>query len=128
MTRALIIGGGVSGPVTAMALQRAGVESIVYEPHPPTAADAGSYLTVASNGLAALRAIDADDPVMAAGFPTNVTVLSSGSGKRLGRVAISSPRGPASHTVKRAHLHRALHRAAADRGIPFEFGRRLVAA
>ena len=59
MTRALIIGGGVSGPVTAMALQRAGLDSVVYETHADTAADIGSYLTVASNGLAALRAIGA---------------------------------------------------------------------
>jgi FAD-dependent urate hydroxylase len=128
MTRALIIGGGVCGPVTAMALQRAGVASVVYETRAYTAADVGSYLTVASNGLAALRAIGAEEPVMAAGFPTNVTVLSSGSGKRLGRVAIGSSRGLASHTLKRAHLHRALHRAAADRGIPFEFDKRLIAA
>jgi 2-polyprenyl-6-methoxyphenol hydroxylase-like FAD-dependent oxidoreductase len=31
MTRALIIGGGVAGPVVAMALQRAGVDATVYE-------------------------------------------------------------------------------------------------
>ena len=28
---ALIIGGGIAGPVTAMALQRAGIDSVVYE-------------------------------------------------------------------------------------------------
>ncbi len=31
MTKALIIGGGIAGPVTAVALQRAGIESVVYE-------------------------------------------------------------------------------------------------
>jgi hypothetical protein len=44
MTRVLIIGGGVAGPVTAMALQRAGID--------------------------ALHAISVDTPVLAAGFPT----------------------------------------------------------
>jgi FAD-dependent urate hydroxylase len=34
MTKALIIGGGVAGPVTAMALQRAGIEAAVYEAYP----------------------------------------------------------------------------------------------
>jgi len=34
MRKALIIGGGVAGPVAAMALQRAGLEAIVYEAHP----------------------------------------------------------------------------------------------
>ena len=28
---ALIVGGGIAGPVTAMALQRAGIDSVVYE-------------------------------------------------------------------------------------------------
>jgi hypothetical protein len=49
MTRALIIGGGVAGPVTAMALQRAGIDAVVYEAHAPTAQEVGSYLTVATD-------------------------------------------------------------------------------
>jgi 2-polyprenyl-6-methoxyphenol hydroxylase-like FAD-dependent oxidoreductase len=36
MRKALIIGGGVAGPVAAMSLQRAGLEAIVYEAHPQT--------------------------------------------------------------------------------------------
>ena len=35
---AIIIGGGIAGPVTAMALQRAGIEATVYEAY-TTAAD-----------------------------------------------------------------------------------------
>lgn len=31
MTTALIIGGGVAGPVAAMALQRAGIDATIYE-------------------------------------------------------------------------------------------------
>jgi NADPH-dependent 2,4-dienoyl-CoA reductase/sulfur reductase-like enzyme len=42
MTRALIIGGGVAGPVTAMALQRAGIDAVVYEAYPPSTEDVGS--------------------------------------------------------------------------------------
>ena len=70
MTRVLVIGGGVAGPVTAMALQRAGIDAVVYEAYPPSTEEVGSYLTVATNGLDALRAIDAHGPVLAAGFPT----------------------------------------------------------
>jgi FAD-dependent urate hydroxylase len=69
MTKALIIGAGIAGPVVAMALQRAGIESLVYESYPRASDDVGSYLTVATNGLAALRAIDAHAPVVSAGFP-----------------------------------------------------------
>ena len=127
---ALIIGGGVCGPVAAMALQRAGIEAVVYEAHRPAAGDAGSYLTVATNGLDALRAIGADGPVRRASFPTGHTVLLSGSGKRLGRVPLGSTVDDAgvSRTIKRAHLHRALHEEAAQRGVRIEFGKRLNGA
>ena len=60
--RALVVGAGVCGPVTAMALQRAGIEAVVYDDHHPAPAEVGSYLTVATNGLDALRAINAQDP------------------------------------------------------------------
>jgi 2-polyprenyl-6-methoxyphenol hydroxylase-like FAD-dependent oxidoreductase len=130
MTKALIAGGGIAGPVTAMALQRAGIDAVVYEAHVPGADDAGSYLTVATNGLDALRAVGADKPVLAAGFPTPTNLLLSGSGRRLGSVSNGGtmPDGTVSHTVKRARLYRALHDQATDRGIRIEYGRRLVGA
>jgi len=78
MARVLIIGGGVAGPVTAMALQRAGIQAVVYEAHAPTTdEEVGSCLTVATNGIDALRAIDAHRPVLAAGFPTPTNLLYS---------------------------------------------------
>ncbi|MEK8169153.1 NAD(P)-binding protein [Streptomyces sp. M19] len=45
MTKALIIGGGIAGTVTAMALQKAGIQSAVYEARPrrrPTPARSSS--------------------------------------------------------------------------------------
>jgi 2-polyprenyl-6-methoxyphenol hydroxylase-like FAD-dependent oxidoreductase len=130
MIKALIAGGGIAGPVTAMALQRAGIDAVVYEAHVPGDGEAGSYLTVATNGLDALRAIEADKPVLAAGFPTPTNVLLSGTGRRLGAVSNGGrlPDGTVSHTIKRARLYRALHDEAAARGIRTEYGRRLVGA
>jgi 2-polyprenyl-6-methoxyphenol hydroxylase-like FAD-dependent oxidoreductase len=98
--------------------------------HVPTAEEAGSYLTVATNGIDALRAIGADLPVLDAGFPTPTNVLLSGTGRRLGAVSNGGrlPDGTTAHTIKRARLYRALQQQAAARGIPFEFGRRLVDA
>jgi 2-polyprenyl-6-methoxyphenol hydroxylase-like FAD-dependent oxidoreductase len=128
--KALVVGAGVCGPVAAMALQRAGIEAVVYDARGPATADVGSYLTVATNGLDALCAIDAHGPVLKAGFPTHRTVLFSGTGRRLGTVPIGSARGQhgGSHTLKRAHLHRALHDEAARRGVHIELGKRLVGA
>jgi 2-polyprenyl-6-methoxyphenol hydroxylase-like FAD-dependent oxidoreductase len=130
MRKAVIVGGGVAGPVTAMALQRAGIEGVVYEAYPPTAEEVGSYLTVASNGLDALRAIGAEQPVRAAGFPTLTNLLLSSNGRRLGAVSNGGrlADGTAAHTIKRARLYRALHQQATDRGIQVVFGKRLVDA
>jgi 2-polyprenyl-6-methoxyphenol hydroxylase-like FAD-dependent oxidoreductase len=128
--KALVIGGGIGGPVTAMALERAGVEAIVYEAHRPSADEVGSYLTVATNGLDALHAIDAHMAVVRAGFPTNQTAMFSGSGKRLGTVPLGAGGNHrlATHTIKRSHLHRALHEEAARRHVRIEFGKHFKAA
>jgi FAD-dependent urate hydroxylase len=130
MTRVLIVGAGVAGPVAAMALQRAGIDAVIYEAHVPGTGEAGSYLTVATNGIDALRAIGADALVLAAGFPTPTNMLWSGSGRRLGAVANGGvlPDGTVAHTIKRARLYRALHQQATGRGLRIEHGRRLVDA
>jgi FAD-dependent urate hydroxylase len=131
MTRALIIGGGIAGPVTAMALQRAGIDAVVYEAYAESAGlDVGAYLTIAVNGLDALRTIDAHRPVLDAGFPSRTIEFFSGIGKHLGSVPIGGtlPDGTVTHTVKRADLYGAIHGEAARRGIRIEYQKRLVMA
>ena len=125
---ALVIGGGIAGPVAAMALQKAGIEATVSEAHPRTAEGIGIFLTVASNGIDALRSIDADGSVLAAGFPTPGILLCSGTGKQLGaaRAGLPLADGTTSHTLKRADLHTAIHQQATARGIPVQHGKRLV--
>jgi FAD-dependent urate hydroxylase len=128
--KVLIAGGGIAGPVTAMALQKAGIDAEVFEAHRPGGGDAGSYLTVATNGLDALRAVGADEPVLAAGFPTPTNLLLSGTGRRLGAVSNGGrlADGTVSHTIKRARLYQTLHEEAAARGIGVHYGKRLVGA
>lgn len=127
---ALIIGGGIAGPVVAMALQRIGIESTVYEAYDTEAWDAGAFLTVASNGLDALRAIDAHGPIVAAGFPTRQMSIWSGTGRRLGgfESGMSDAAGIATTTLRRSALYAGLRGEATRRGIPFVHGKRLVGA
>jgi 2-polyprenyl-6-methoxyphenol hydroxylase-like FAD-dependent oxidoreductase len=61
---ALVIGGGVAGPAAAMALQMAGIDSTVYEAHRTGAEGIGVFLTLASNGVDALRVLGADKPAL----------------------------------------------------------------
>ena len=128
--KALIVGGGVAGPVAAMALRQAGIDSVVYEAYADGADDIGSFLTFASNGLDALRTIDAHHLVLSEGFPTPRMTIQSGSGKRLGDVPNGGtlPDGTVSQTLRRADLYRALRDEAVRRDARVEYGKRLVGA
>jgi FAD-dependent urate hydroxylase len=128
MRKALIIGGGVAGPVAAMALQRAGVEPVIYEAHPETAHDIGAFLTFAGNGITGLRLLGAAEAVEQAGFPTPQMAFRSGSGRRLGVIPLGAPSldGAVSVTVRRSDLYAALQDEALARGIRIEHGRRLI--
>jgi FAD-dependent urate hydroxylase len=128
--KALIIGGGVAGPVAAMALQQAKIDSVVYEAYAGGADGAGAFLTFASNGLDALRTIDAHRLVLAEGFPTPHMEIQSGNGKPLGSVPNGGTLsdGTVSQTLKRADLYRVLRDEAVSRGASVEYGKRLVDA
>lgn len=130
MTKALIVGGGVAGPVAAMALHRAGIDSTVYERYPRAATDIGAFLTFAVNGMDALRAIDANTVVTGLGFPTPTLVFRSGTGKMLGAIPLggSLADGTVTHTIKRAELYGALQDEATRRGVAVEYGRTFVTA
>src|SRR5262245_57560257 len=123
----LIAGGGIAGSVTAMALQRAGIESAVFEAHPRTDEAVGSYFTISPNGLDALDAVGALPIVTAAGVPTRRNVLWGADGRRLGRPGLGSPlpNGTVAQTLKRASLSNALLHEAERRGIHVEYGRRI---
>jgi FAD-dependent urate hydroxylase len=127
---ALIVGGGIAGPAAAMALQKAGVDSVVYEAHPVSADSIGAFLTLAANGVDALRTLGADRSAIAAGFPTTAITVWSGTGKRLGAAAVSTTLadGTTGYTLKRTDLYKAMHDQAASRGIRIEHGKRLAAA
>jgi FAD-dependent urate hydroxylase len=128
--KALIVGGGVAGPVAAMALRQAGIDSVVYEAYAGGADDAGAFLTFASNGLDALRTIDAHHLVLSEGFPTPRMTIQNGTGKHLGDVPLGGtlPDGTVSQTLMRADLYRALRDEAVRRGARVQYGKRLVDA
>jgi 2-polyprenyl-6-methoxyphenol hydroxylase-like FAD-dependent oxidoreductase len=126
---AIIIGGGIAGPATAMALAKAGLEVTVYEARPGGADGGGVMLTLAVNGIDALRAIDADAAV-AAGFPTPQITLRTHTGKRLGVTSTGGALGDGTvaHTIRRADLYQALHSQAVASGITVLHGKQLVGA
>jgi 2-polyprenyl-6-methoxyphenol hydroxylase-like FAD-dependent oxidoreductase len=127
MTRALIIGGGVAGAVAALALGKAGISATVYEAYPTGADDIGAFLTIMGNGLDALAAVDARDPVVAESFAAETVEVFDREGRQLGRREIGGGFG-AARTLRRAGLYRVLHAELARRGGHLEHGKRLVSA
>lgn len=124
---ALVVGGGIAGPVAAMALQRAGIEARVYEAYDSTADTVGGGLSIAPNGLRALSVIGADEAVRAVGLPMDSIVIHSWTGKRL--AAFGGPSGmEPQRFVMRPDLYRVLYAEAAGRGIEVAHGKRLVSA
>lgn len=124
---ALVVGGGIGGPVAAMALQQAGIEATVYEAYADDADGVGGALSIAPNGLDALDAIGLGDTVRGIGAPMSAIVLQSWTGKRLAEFGTPADLPP-QRFVLRADLYRALHDEAARRGIRTEYGKRLVDA
>src|SRR5262245_60018390 len=125
--RVLIIGGGIGGPVAAMALARAGIEAAVYEGADAPADYAGLFFNISSNGLDVLHTLDVDAAGRTDGVPVPRTVLWSGTGRRLGEVAngIRLPDGTVSAAIRRGLLQRLLREEAERRGVKVEFGKRL---
>ncbi|MFD0890555.1 FAD-dependent oxidoreductase, partial [Streptosporangium algeriense] len=55
--RAIVIGAGVAGSATALALRHIGAEVTVYEAYADPAGDVGSFISLAANGLRGLEAL-----------------------------------------------------------------------
>jgi 2-polyprenyl-6-methoxyphenol hydroxylase-like FAD-dependent oxidoreductase len=113
------VGGGIAGPAAALALGKAGIEALVLERRPVVDPEAGSWFTVAPNGLDALRAIDALDAARDEGVPSRVNVMYGATGRRLGAVSLGRPldNGLVALTMKRSVMAAVLGREAERRGI-----------
>ncbi|GIG86681.1 FAD-dependent oxidoreductase [Plantactinospora endophytica] len=122
------MGGGIAGTLSAIALRKAGIGSVVYEAYDRDADNVGAFLTLAVNALDALQTLDID--VRRIGFETPKMALTSGSGKKLGELQYGAPLpdGTVSRTVKRADLYRLLREHAERLGVRIEYGKRLVEA
>ncbi|HEY3957739.1 MAG TPA: NAD(P)/FAD-dependent oxidoreductase [Streptosporangiaceae bacterium] len=125
MSHVLIIGAGVAGPVLSMALQRAGIESSIFERDEAGADQRGSWLNFQANGMDALHAINAAGPVEKLGYPNDTISFVNGKGKFLGRMPMAArrPDGRESLTMPRADLYAALGNQARERGATVTYGK-----
>ncbi len=126
--KALIIGGGIAGPVAALLLQRAGIEAEIYEARAESTDYGGSFLNMACNGLGVLKTLGLDDQVSSQGSPIPRMIIWSGKGKRLGEVrnGARAEVGAPSINILRSRLHQVLREGAERRRIKTAFGKKLA--
>lgn len=125
---ALVMGGGIAGISAALALQKAGLRARVFEARERNADGVGAFLTIASNGLEALSAIDVDLGALG-GFATPTMDLFLGDGRRLTELSFGADaERPAPRTIGRAELYTALRSEAERRGIEIAYGKTICAA
>jgi len=113
-----------------MALAQVGIDATVYEAYDRGADGVGAFLTVAVNGLAALRPLGLTDLLRDKGFDTPSMVARMGDGRRVAEFSFGDPLpdGTRNQTMTRAAIYGALRDEALRRGVTVEYGRRLVAA
>jgi FAD-dependent urate hydroxylase len=125
--KVLIAGAGIAGPATAIALRKAGISSVVYEAYPADDGQAGAFVTIAANGQDALRAIDADQPVLDASFSGTRLRIFDSAGIQVADLPLGRDH-PAPRTITRATLSRVLREQAVRRGVRIEYGKQLTEA
>jgi 2-polyprenyl-6-methoxyphenol hydroxylase-like FAD-dependent oxidoreductase len=126
--RALIIGGGVAGPVTAIFLKKAGLDAEVFEAW-PHATGIGGGLQIAPNGMHVLAEIGLADEMIRRGSIAESFDFHSQSGTRLGSINHNMKQrfGQPAVNMCRATLNEALIDKAWCENVELRFEKRLVA-
>ena len=125
--RAIIIGAGIAGPVTAIFLKRAGIDAQVFEARPHSTGIGGG-LQIAPNGMHVLAEIGLADEMIRRGSVAEAFEFCSQSGARLGSINKNMRErfGQPAVNMCRATLLDAILAAARRRNIEVIFEKRLV--
>jgi 2-polyprenyl-6-methoxyphenol hydroxylase-like FAD-dependent oxidoreductase len=125
-----ICGAGIGGLALALALQQKGLRPVVIERRRAAQIRSdGLFLTLAPNGINALRALGLADAVIAAGLDTSGIAIFNEHGKRLGLMDYAGHReafGAPSVTIGRGALGGALLDAAEAAGVMLRLGEDLT--
>lgn len=123
-----VIGAGVAGLALAVLLRRQGRKVSLFEARPREALKEGAFLTLAPNGINALRALGLAERISAIGIPTLGFEIMNAAGRQLVRLderAAMRQAGAESVTLRRSDLLGALLDEAEALGAGLHFGHAL---
>ncbi|KWV46988.1 monooxygenase [Bradyrhizobium macuxiense] len=125
--KALVIGGGIAGPVTAIFLKRAGLEVELYEAW-PYSTGIGGGLQIAPNGMRVLAELGLANDLIKRGSIAESFDFYSQAGKKLGSLNRDMEKrfGQPAVNMCRATLNEALVDAAWSANVAVFFEKRLV--
>jgi 2-polyprenyl-6-methoxyphenol hydroxylase-like FAD-dependent oxidoreductase len=125
--KALIIGGGIAGPITAILLKKAGIEATVFEAW-PRATGIGGGLQIAPNGMHVLAEAGLADDMIRRGSSCEGIEFFSQGGVHLASINREMARrfGQPAVNMRRATLNEAILAKAEREGIEVVFGKRLA--
>lgn len=127
--RAVIIGGGIAGPVLAMWLQRVGIEATIFEQRGSSAGAEGAFLGVAPNGMNVLDGLGLAGKVAEAGVSCSRFEFRNAEDRAIGAIDRSEDArrfGWGLTMVRRGTLHSLLLEEARRRGVDVQLGKRLA--
>lgn len=128
MLNCLVIGSGISGLSSALALRKAGHAATVYEASSGPSDGVGGFLTLAVNGFDALETLDLKDAARRLGFSTpRMSMYLGSTGRHLADFTYGGmlADGTTARTLTRSELYALLRNAAVKRGARIEYGKRL---
>ncbi|KAG4277777.1 hypothetical protein FPRO04_07020 [Fusarium proliferatum] len=125
MPQVVIIGGGLAGPVLALALNKQEISSAIYELRPRTYRSGGN-IAIAPNAARVLNNIGVYGRLRTQGFNYEEISFENGSGNVLGKFLNGSQKqyNFAALRIKRSIVHDELLAACERRGIPVHYERK----
>jgi len=126
--KALIIGGGIAGPVTAIFMKQAGIDAELFEAWPHSTGIGGG-LQIAPNGMHVLAEIGLADEMIRSGSIAEAFEFHSQNGAKLGSINHNMKQrfGQPAVNMCRATLNEALINKAWCDNVELRFEKRLVA-
>ena len=128
LKKVIIIGCGIAGPVLALALHRAGIESMIFEAKNESDNDSGLFHYLSPNGMNVFNVLDIYDKIKNVGYDCNGVIHYDENGNSFATMDETKEKetyGAGSIMVQRKMLTAALREEVISKGIKIHFEKKL---